>query len=103
MRDQLAEHHSRLAVRLELERRGQQLARLLVEVDLELARIRLAVMLRELGLGVEEVHLARPAVLEQADHRPGSSPAIAAEPSLAAVGPHWFAALPARTCSCSSR
>ena len=76
MRNKLAEDHSRLAMRLKPKRRGQQLARLLVEVNLELARIGLALMLRERGLGVKQIHLARPAMLEQADHRPGSCSAI---------------------------
>ena len=45
---------------------------LLVEVRFQLAGgIRLAVVFVELGLGIEEVHLARPAVLEQADHALG--------------------------------
>ena len=99
VRQQLAEHHPRLAVRPEPERRGQQVARLLVEVDLELAGIRLAVMLRQLGLGVEQVHLARPAVLEQADDRLGSG-AWRCRPSTAGRA---GCASPARTCSCSSR
>src|SRR5205823_783571 len=50
-----------------LERRGEQLAGLGVEVDLELVGVGLAVLPGQLGLGVEQVHLAGPAVLEQAD------------------------------------
>src|SRR5262245_13833405 len=51
------------------EGRGQQVALLLVEMDLELTGMRLAVVPAQLGLRVEQIHLARAAVLEQADDR----------------------------------
>ena len=81
---QLGELDPRLALPGELEGRGEQVARLLVEVDLQPARVGLAVPLRQLGLGVEQVHLARPAVLEQADDRLGPGPTAGGSAALGA-------------------
>ena len=59
-----------LTVRHELERTAQDVASLLVEVRFERpAGIRFAVMLPEHRLFVEQIDLARPAVLKQADDR----------------------------------
>src|SRR5262249_6071785 len=60
-----------LAALREPERRGEELAGLRVEVDFELVGVGLAVLPGEFRLGVEQVHLARAAVLEQADDGPG--------------------------------
>src|SRR5438477_9067423 len=68
MRQQLAQLHPALAELLELVRAAKAVSLLLVEMDLQVtARIRLSVVLRQLGLGIEQVHLARAAMLEQAD------------------------------------
>ena len=103
VRNELADHHSRLAMRLELERRSQKVPRLLVKVDLERAGIGLAVVLGERGLGVEQVHLAGTAVLEQADDRFGPRSAIGPGLQLAERGLSRCTAPPARDFSCSSR
>ena len=64
----LGERHTALAGRVERERGSEQVPLLLVKMHFQLAGIGLAVVPRELGLAIEEIHLARPAMLEQADH-----------------------------------
>ena len=66
VRQQFGEFHPGLAVLLKLERRFQKFAGLFVEMDFQvLVRIILAVPPREFGFGIEQIHLARSAVLEE--------------------------------------
>ena len=75
VREELRQLHAALAMRTKLVGRAQDIAGLLVEVDLQVAsRIGLATPAIQSGLGVEEVHLAGPAMLEQADHGPRPGP-----------------------------
>ena len=55
----------------ELERRAEQFSLLGVEVDLQRVGMRFAVLPGEFRFGIEQVHLARAAMLEQADDRLG--------------------------------
>ena len=73
----LGELDSRLAVTPEREGRAEDRSRAVHDrVHLRRACVFLAVKPVEQRLGVEEIHLARPAVLEQADHprRPSGQP-----------------------------
>src|SRR6185503_2960801 len=72
VRQQLRELHPALAELLELVRAAETIAFLLVEVNFQVAPgIRLAVVLCQQRLGIEQVHLAWSAMLEQADDRAG--------------------------------
>src|ERR1051325_1815813 len=51
----------------EFKRRFQKFARLFVEMDFQFARMVLPIALVQLGLWIEQVHLARTAVLEKTD------------------------------------
>ncbi len=68
VRQQFAQFDAGTAVLLELERRAEHVALLLVEVHFEVAAgIGLAVIFVQGRLGIEQIHLARAAVLKQAD------------------------------------
>ncbi len=68
VRQNLGERHAALARRMKLERRGEQVSFLFVKMNFQLAGIGLAVVPRQLRLAIEEIHLARPAMLEKANH-----------------------------------
>ena len=72
MGQQLGEFHAAFPVRAKTERRAEQVFCRVIEVDLELSRVGLPAKTRKLGLGVEQVHLARSAVLEETDDRLGA-------------------------------
>jgi len=70
VRQQLRQLHAAPAAWTELVGRAEHVTRLLVEVDFKIpAGIRLAAPFVQRGFAVEEVHLARATVLEQADDR----------------------------------
>jgi len=70
VRQKLAQFHAALSARLELERRPQYVAALLFEMRLQLPRrVGLPMVLVQRGLGIEQIHLARSAVLKQTDNR----------------------------------
>ena len=84
---QLREVHPRPAVFAEAEGRCQQLARLCVEVDLQPAGVLLSVAFAQFRLGIEQVHLAGAAVLEQADDGAGRWPMVRRLRGEGAAGP----------------
>ena len=73
VRQQFGQLHAALPARMELVGRAEHVAGLFVEVNLQIATgIRLAVPTIQGGFAVEEIHLARPAMLEEADDRLGA-------------------------------
>ena len=69
VRNGFAQFHAALAMPAELERAGQQHVGIVGLMDLDPVRVRLSGPLRQLGLGIEQVHLAGAAVLDELDHR----------------------------------
>src|SRR5262249_59531034 len=66
------------AAAVKLERAGEQLVGVALLVDFNALRRGLPAALLQFRLGVEEVHLARAAVLHEMDHRPGAGGEVAA-------------------------
>src|SRR5689334_8504 len=69
MRQQFGQLHAALPARMKFVGRAEHIARLFVEMDLEAAAgIGLAAPLVQRGFAIEEIHLARTTMLEQADN-----------------------------------
>lgn len=80
MRKEFRQVHAALAARAELIGGAEDVAGLLVKVDLQLAaRVWLPAVFVEGRLVVEQVHLRRPAVLEQTDDGAGAGPMLGGE------------------------
>ena len=71
VRHRLADPHTALAMLLEFERAAHQRASRLGKFHFagDLVKVRRAVLPIQLWLGIKQVHLARPTIHEQLDHR----------------------------------